>query len=200
MVGLPTVTALVGRAKTKATWGTMWRAACLLAVIAPALAALIPLAIPLVYGARYSSAVRPAELLLVGTVFAAFASVADDLLRAHGHPGFVSITQGAGGVVTLVGTLLLDGRPLAAVALVSSLGFILAFALALLRLSAATRRPRSPAKHRKTRDNTRLTLLRSLGRMDPVVSADGIRPTPADDAITSHGALAGSALLTRREG
>ena len=170
MVGLPTVTALVGRAKTQATWRTMWRAACLLAVIAPALAALIPLAIPLVYGARYSSAVGPAEILLAGTVFAAFASVADDLLRAHGHPGFVSITQGAGGIVTLVGTLLLDGRPLAAVALVSSLGFILAFALALLRLSAATRRLRSPAKHRKTRDNTRLTPLCSLRRMDPVVS------------------------------
>jgi O-antigen/teichoic acid export membrane protein len=156
MVGLPTVTALTGRAKAKATWGTMWRAVGLLAVITPGLAALIPVAIPLAYGARYSTAVEPAELLLLGTVFAALASVTDDLLRAHGYPGFVSITQGAGGAVTIIGTLLLAGRPLNAVAVVSSIGFVLAFGLALIRLWAATRRVRSNGKHRATRRGTSL--------------------------------------------
>ena len=81
----------------------------------------------------------PAELLLIGAVFTALTVVTDDLLRAHGNPGFVSITQGAGGVVTIVGTLLLAKRSLTEVALVSSLGFAVAFALALIRLWIATR-------------------------------------------------------------
>jgi O-antigen/teichoic acid export membrane protein len=148
MVGLPTVTALVGRPKSIATWRTLRRAACVIALTSPALAVLLPWAIPFVYGARYSTAVFPAEILLLGTVFTALASVVDDLLRAHGHPGFVSITQGAGGAVTIIGTLLLDGRPLAAVALVSSLGFLLAFALALVRLWLSTYRLRAEGKHR----------------------------------------------------
>jgi len=144
MVGLPTVTALADRAKSTATWTTLRRSAYLLALISPPLAVLLPWAIPLVYGAQYSTAVMPAELLLLGAVFTALAAVTDDLLRAHGHPGFVSITQGAGGAVTIIGTLLLGGHPLGAVALVSSLGFMLAFALALARLSIATRRLRGP--------------------------------------------------------
>ena len=73
-------------------------------------------------------------------VFSALAIVTDDLLRAHGCPGFVSVSQGIGGVVTVLGTLLLDGHPLSAVAAVSSLGYAFAFALAVLRLRAATRR------------------------------------------------------------
>jgi O-antigen/teichoic acid export membrane protein len=146
MVGLPAVTALTGPAKARTTWRTLRRAAGLLAVVSPALALLLPWAIPLVYGARYATAVMPAEVLLLGTVCAALASVADDLLRAYGHPGFVSITQGAGGAVTIAGTVLLGGRPLTAVALVSSLGFLAAFALALVRLQVATRRLRSGSR------------------------------------------------------
>jgi O-antigen/teichoic acid export membrane protein len=143
MVGLPTVTALAGRAKSTATWTTLRRSAYLLALISPPLAVVLPWAIPMVYGAQYSTAVVPAELLLLGAVFTALAAVTDDLLRAHGHPGFVSVTQGAGGAVTIIGTVLLGGHPLGAVALVSSLGFVLAFVLALVRLSIATRKLRA---------------------------------------------------------
>jgi len=139
MVGLPTVAALAGREKKVATWRAMGRATRSVVLVSPLLAIVLPWAIPFAYGASYSTAVVPAEVLLVGTVFSALTAVADDLLRAHGHPGFVSISQGAGGVVTAVGTLLLSGHPLSAVAAVSSLGFILAFALALARLHAATR-------------------------------------------------------------
>jgi O-antigen/teichoic acid export membrane protein len=142
MVGLPTVAALSGQEKSIATWQILRRAAFLLVFISPALAALLPWAIPFVYGAKYATAVVPAEFLLIGTVFTALAVVADDLLRAHGHPGFVSISQGAGGVVTIIGTVLLAGRPLGAVALISSLGYVLAFALAFVRISGATRRAR----------------------------------------------------------
>jgi O-antigen/teichoic acid export membrane protein len=141
MVGLPTVAALSGQAKTIATWRILRRAALLLVFMSPIFAVLLPWAIPLVYGAQYSTAVVPAEFLLIGAIFIALTSVIDDLLRAHGRPGFVSISQGAGGVVTIIGTAVLAGHSLGAVAVVSSLGYVLAFALALMRLYVSTRVP-----------------------------------------------------------
>ena len=142
MVGLPTVTALTGQAKADSTWRTLRRAACLLAVLAPPCAAALPWAIPWVYGARYADAVVPAEILLVGACFAALTTAVDALLRAYGLPGFVSITQGAGGVVTIAGVMLVGGHPLGVVALASSLGFVVTFALAFARLWTATRHSR----------------------------------------------------------
>jgi O-antigen/teichoic acid export membrane protein len=140
MVGLPGVSALAGPAKATAARGTLRRAAKMLAVTAVPLAAVVPWAIPEVYGDKYAGAVLPAEVLLSGAVFAALATITDDLLRAYGHPGFVSVTQGAGGVVTVTGILLVAGHSLTTVAFVSSLGFAVAFALALGRLRAAMRR------------------------------------------------------------
>jgi O-antigen/teichoic acid export membrane protein len=135
----------------------MLRATYSVVLISPVLAILLPWAIPFVYGTRYSAAVVPAEILLLGTVFSALTVVADDLLRAHGHPGFVSISQGAGGVITGVGTLMLDGHPLSAVSAASSLGFIVAFTLALARLRATTRRHHEP-KHSAARQTRRASL------------------------------------------
>ncbi len=184
IVGLPKVASLTGRAKAKATWRTLGRAATLTAVVAPVLAIMLPWAIPLVYGVQYSAAVIPAEFLLVGATFAALTAVADDLLRAHGRPGFVCITQSTGAAVTIIGTVLVGGRPLAVVAMISSLGFSAAFALALMRLTVATRRTRAPAKHRlavrSTRWETPATVMRRTRRSaEPVVSAaksgDGMR-------------------------
>ena len=150
MVGLPRVAALTGEEKRVATRRAMLHATCAVVLISPILAILLPWAIPFVYGMRYSGAVVPAEILLIGTVFSALTVVTDDLLRGHGHPGFVSISQGAGGVITGVGTLLLGGHPLSAVSAASSLGFVVAFMLAFARLRAATRRHYDP-KHSTSR-------------------------------------------------
>jgi O-antigen/teichoic acid export membrane protein len=141
MVRLPTVAALTGEAKTAAAWRAIRQATWSLALVAPVLAVALPWAVPYVYGARYAAAVVPAEILLLGTALSALAGVADDMLRAHGRPGFVSVTQGAGGVITAVGTFLFARHLLTAVSAASSLGFAFAFALALVRLRAATRRP-----------------------------------------------------------
>ncbi len=159
MVGLPKVAALTGEAKSAATWRAMLRALSSLVLISPVLAILLPWAIPFVYGTRYSAAVVPAEIFLLGTVFSALTVVADDLLRAHGHPGFVSISQGAGGVITGVGTLMLGGHPLTAVSAASSLGFVAAFTLALARLRLATRRHHEPnhSKHSAAQQTRRLS-------------------------------------------
>lgn len=138
MVGLPTVAALTGHAKVKATWRTLRRALLPLAVVAPACAVALPWVIPTLYGKHFSAAVVPAELLLVGTVFAALTVLTDDLLRAHGCPGFVSVTQGAGAVVTAVGALVAAKHSLDAVAVASSLGYAVAFILATTRLWSIT--------------------------------------------------------------
>ena len=172
MVGLPTVAALPGQAKAAATWKALRRAAYLLAVLAPACAALIPLAVPAAYGGHYSAAVIPAELLLIGAVFTALTAVADDLLRAHGNPGFVSISQGAGGAVTIVGTLLLARRSLTEVALVSSLGFAVAFVLALIRLWIATRRTSHTGATSATARRHRVGRPRSLRLSQPIAIPD----------------------------
>ena len=87
MVGLPRVASLTGEAKSAATWRAMLRATYSLVLISPVLAIILPWAIPFVYGTRYSAAVVPAEILLLGTVFSALTGVADDLLRGMGAPG-----------------------------------------------------------------------------------------------------------------
>jgi O-antigen/teichoic acid export membrane protein len=139
MVGLPAVAGLSGGPKGHATWRILRRATCVAALIAPALAVALPWAIPLVYGPRYRPAVLPGELLLVGAAFAALTVVTDNLLRAHDLPGFVSVGQGFGAAVTIIGAVLVAHRSLAAVALLSAAGFIVAFALSLVRLRFAAR-------------------------------------------------------------
>lgn len=162
MVGLPTVAALLGPARSKATWQTLRRALYLIALMAPLFAFSFPWAITTIYGARYSAAVMTAELLLAGAAFAALASVTDDLLRAHGRPGSVSLTEGIGGMVTILGVIALKGRPLDAVALVSTLGYATAFSLALFRLALATRRPSAAAEPRTARWSAKISGRRDL--------------------------------------
>ena len=140
MVGLPAITQLTGEAKAAASSRVMRRAEFFTVLIAVPLALLLPWLIPWLYGARYSAAVLPGELLLIGTVGCALATVTDDLIRAYGFPGFVTVTQGAGGIVTILGTVLLARRSLDAVSIASSVGFGVAFTLALARLWLAAHR------------------------------------------------------------
>jgi O-antigen/teichoic acid export membrane protein len=141
MVGLPTVASLTGRDRIAATWAALRRTAFPVALFAPAAALALPWLIPLLYGGRYSSAIWPAELLLLGAVFAALATVADDLLRANEHPGFSSISQGLGAAVTALGAVLFARYSIVAVAAISALGYAASFALALVRLRVVTRWP-----------------------------------------------------------
>jgi O-antigen/teichoic acid export membrane protein len=141
MVRLPAVAALTGKAKSMAARQAILRSIGVLLLVSPALALVLPWVIPFVYGARYSPAVVPAEILLLGTVFSSLAAVTDDMLRAHGHPGFVTVSQGVGGAITVIGTLLVGRHSLSGVAVVSSLGYALAFTLALVRLRAAAAPP-----------------------------------------------------------
>jgi O-antigen/teichoic acid export membrane protein len=139
MVGLPTVAALRGRAKSAATWKALRRAIWTMAIVAPVCAAVLPWLLPTLYGREYAAAVVPAELLLAGVSFSALTSVIDDLLRAHERPGFVSISQGAGVVITAIGALIFARRSLELVAIASSAGYAVTFVIAAIRLRAAMR-------------------------------------------------------------
>ncbi len=166
MVALPAVTSLVGPTKARVTWRTVRRAAFLLALVAPPLAVLLPWGIPRLYGAAYSPAVAPAELLLLGAAFASLTKVIDDLLSAHGIPGFGSVTQGVGAAVTVIGIVLLHAHPLPLVALISSFGFILSFSLSFTRLWITTRKHsgstwQDDAALRKESDDARRLTYRS---------------------------------------
>jgi O-antigen/teichoic acid export membrane protein len=156
MVGLPAVASLTGGPKARATWRILRRATCLAALIAPALAVVLPWAIPHVYGPGYRAAVLPGELLLLGAVFAALTAVVDSLLRAHGLPGFVSVGQGFGAAVTIIGAVLVAHRSLSAVAVLSAAGFAAALLLSLARLGWATHKCLAkPAHARATRSVVR---------------------------------------------
>jgi O-antigen/teichoic acid export membrane protein len=130
---------MTGRARVAATWATLRRTAFPVVVFAPAAALVLPWLIPLCYGRHYAPAVMPAELLLLGAVFAALATVTDDLLRANGHPGFSSISQGLGAAMTAVGAAVFARHSIVDVAAVSAVGYATAFALALIRLRIVTR-------------------------------------------------------------
>ena len=139
MVGLPTVAGMTGRARVAATWAALRRATFPVALFPPAAALAQPWGLPSVYGRRFAAAVLPGELLLLGAVFAALATVADDLLRANGHPGFSSVSQGLGAAVTALGAMLFARHSIMDVAAISALGYAVAFALALARLRIVTR-------------------------------------------------------------
>jgi O-antigen/teichoic acid export membrane protein len=139
MVGLPTVAAMTGRARVAATWAALRRTALPVALFVPPAAILLPWLIPLLYGSHYRAATLPAELLLAGVVFAALATVTDDLLRANGHPGFSSISQGVGAITTALGAVLFARHSIVDVAAISAVGYAAAFALAVIRLRIVTR-------------------------------------------------------------
>ena len=175
MVGLPVVAALLGPTKSRVTWQTLRRAFYLVALIVPLFAFSFPWAITTIYGDGYSSAVITAELLLAGAAFASLASVADDLLRAHGRPGSVSLTEGVGGTVTILGVVALKGHPLDAVALVSLLGYAAAFSLAFFRLSLAARRPSATSEPRTARWTAKASGRLDLTEEQATITGTGAR-------------------------
>jgi len=73
------------------------------AIVAGGLAALAPLAVPLVYGSDFRGAVLPTVVLLVGSVPWGGQIVARQCGNALGYPGFGSVGEVAGLLVTVAG-------------------------------------------------------------------------------------------------
>jgi O-antigen/teichoic acid export membrane protein len=112
------------------------------AVVAAGLAALAPLAVPLVYGSDFQGAVLPTILLLVGSVPWGGQIVARQCGNALGYPGFGSVGEVAGLVVTVAG--LAAAVPFLGIlgaALVSLAAYVVRFGttMLLLRRNAGVR-------------------------------------------------------------
>lgn len=112
------------------------------AVVAGALAALSPLVVPLIYGSAFRAAVLPTVVLLVGSVPWGGQLVARQCGNALGYPGFGSIGETTGLVVTVVGLLaVVPFLGILGAALVSLAAYLVRFAvtLVLLRRNAGVR-------------------------------------------------------------
>lgn len=56
------------------------------AALSVVIAALLPLAVPMLFGSDFRAAVLPAMILVLGNLFGSLASLADDALRAQAKP------------------------------------------------------------------------------------------------------------------
>lgn len=105
----------------------------------------------LLYGSAFDSAVRPAQVLLVGMLLGGAAGVASGYLYGRGRPGLNSLVMGLGLVVTVVLDLLLIPRYGAlGAAVASTTAYLVTDALLvglLLRLSAAGLRTSTVLPH-----------------------------------------------------
>lgn len=111
-----------------------------------ALAAVIPFAMPLVYGSSFQGSVVPTLLLLPSIVAASFLAAAEAGMNGLGRPGRASAAEGAGTVVGLVAlVLLLRPMGISGAAIATSFDFFVSatiIGLFLRRLGARQLLPR----------------------------------------------------------
>lgn len=116
------------------------------ATFAVALAIAIPLwiaapfAVPIVYGSSFAGSVAPLQLLLIGSVLYAGASVLASGLYALGRPLTAAAAQLSGVVVTVTGLVVfLEHGGIRAAALVSTVAYAVVFVVALTLYLRASR-------------------------------------------------------------
>lgn len=80
-------------------------------------------AIPLVFGPEFVSAVYPSTVLVCGFALVAISYVLEESLRALGRPGLVGLAEAAGAAATLAGVLIVQSYGLTAVAAAALIGY-----------------------------------------------------------------------------
>jgi lipopolysaccharide/colanic/teichoic acid biosynthesis glycosyltransferase/O-antigen/teichoic acid export membrane protein len=89
---------------SKATAEARWllpRATALTLVLTPVLAAATYIALPILYGKAFRSAVTPAEIIIIGLSVEGAAAVASAFLLGRGRPGLNSVGMGVGATITV---------------------------------------------------------------------------------------------------
>gem|GEM_PF-2729639 len=100
------------------------------------LAAIVPWALPLIYGTKFAPSVIPALLLLPGTVAMSGMGATEASLNVLGRPGKASLGQLGGTLITVLGLpLTLPAFGIQAAAAVTSLDFIVTFLIQATFLS-----------------------------------------------------------------
>jgi O-antigen/teichoic acid export membrane protein len=127
---------------------SLMRPSLLIVVVAAVPAALLagPV-IDLLYGGKFSSAVLPAQILVVGMLVSGAAGVASGYLYAAGRPGLNSFAFGAGLVVTTVlDILLIPAHHAIGAAIASSAAYLLTDTLLVVLLLRLTRPSDEPVR------------------------------------------------------
>jgi lipopolysaccharide/colanic/teichoic acid biosynthesis glycosyltransferase/O-antigen/teichoic acid export membrane protein len=86
------------------------RSAALTLVMTPVLAAATYIALPILYGKAFQSAVTPAEIIIIGLSVEGAAAVASAFLLGQGRPGLNSVGMGVGATITVTLDVILIPR------------------------------------------------------------------------------------------
>jgi lipopolysaccharide/colanic/teichoic acid biosynthesis glycosyltransferase len=86
------------------------RSAALTLILAPMLAAMASIGLPIIYGRAFRAAVTPAEIIIVGLSIEGAAAVASAFLVGRGRPGLNSIGMGVGATITVTLDVILIPR------------------------------------------------------------------------------------------
>ena len=88
----------------------MPRSTALTLMLTPALAIATFIALPLLYGKAFRSAVTPAEIIIIGLSIEGAAAVASAFLLGRGRPGLNSVGMGIGAILTVTLDIILIPR------------------------------------------------------------------------------------------
>jgi O-antigen/teichoic acid export membrane protein len=159
-----------GVTDTEARW-LIPRAGALTTALAPVLAVAAVIALPLLYGAAFRSAVVPACVLLIGLAVEGAAAVASAYLWGVGRPGANSAGMAAGVLATVtLDVLLIPRHGALGAAIASSSAYLLTTAV-LVGLTYWLARP-VPKPPRQRGEVSRSVLFGSAGTTSPADPAD----------------------------
>lgn len=146
----------IGRdaATAEARW-LLPRATSVTLLLAPVLAAVTLIGIPILYGHGFHGAVLPAEIIIIGLSVEGAAAVSSAFLLGAGRPGLNSVGMGVGAILTVTLDLILipryaalGGAVTSAIVYLTSTGVLTLLYRRVARTSAATHRSRAGQGHR----------------------------------------------------
>jgi lipopolysaccharide/colanic/teichoic acid biosynthesis glycosyltransferase/O-antigen/teichoic acid export membrane protein len=133
------------------------RATALTLILTPGLAVATYVALPILYGQTFQSAVTPAEIIIIGLTVEGAAAVASAFLVGRGHPGLNSVGMGVGAIITVALDAILIPRYGALGGAITSAVTYLTTTMVLVLLARSQFRAIAPADgHEQVRADSRM--------------------------------------------
>ena len=133
------------------------RSAALTLVLTPVLAVATYIALPILYGRAFRSAVTPAEIIIIGLSVEGAAAVASAFLLGRGRPGLNSVGMGVGATITVTLDAILIPRYGALGGAITSAVTYLTTTMVLVLLARSQFRAIAPADgHEQVRADSRM--------------------------------------------
>ena len=165
------------------------RATALTLVMAPMVAVLCYIALPILYGPAFRGAIVPAEIITLGLAIEGAAAVSSAFLLGSGKPGLNSLGMGVGAIITVTMDIILIPKFGALGGAITSAVTYVVTALMLTYVAyrvAQSARPDSPARSAQPAKSV-WQAIRSIWSAPPAAAQRmPLRPaeTPADDSMT----------------